>query len=67
MNTDKSNLQGLDHRKRRKVQRVDEYMNTKMALFPCACHASASSALNTTCPTAAPGDAGKPVATTLSL
>lgn len=38
-----------------------------MTLFPCACHASASSALNTTCPIAAPGDAGNPVATTWSL
>lgn len=41
--------------------------HTKMTLFPCACHASASSALNTICPTVAPGEAGKPVAITLSL
>uniref|UniRef100_A0A7C8Z495 Uncharacterized protein n=1 Tax=Opuntia streptacantha TaxID=393608 RepID=A0A7C8Z495_OPUST len=40
---------------------------TKMTSFPSACHPSASSAVKTTCPTAAPGDAGKPVAITLSL
>lgn len=45
--------------------KVDEL--TRMTLFPCACHASASSALKTTCPTAAPGDAGKPFAITFSL
>jgi hypothetical protein len=37
-----------------------------MTDFPCACHASASSAVKTIWPTAAPGDAGKPVAITLS-
>jgi len=51
----------------RKMMALIMKKNTKIALFPCACHSSASSAVNTTCPTAAPGDAGKPVATTLFL
>jgi hypothetical protein len=40
---------------------------TRIAAFPWACHASASSAVNTIWPTAAPGEAGKPVAITCSL
>lgn len=40
---------------------------TRITALPWACHASASSAVKTTWPTAAPGDAGKPVAITLSL
>jgi hypothetical protein len=37
---------------------------TRIAAFPWECHASASSAVNTTWPTAAPGEAGRPVAMT---
>jgi hypothetical protein len=37
---------------------------TRIAGFPWACAASASSAVKTIWPTAAPGDAGKPVAIT---
>jgi hypothetical protein len=40
---------------------------TRIQGFPWACHASASSAVNTIWPTAAPGEAGNPVAITLSL
>ncbi len=43
------------------------YGHTRMTALPCACHASASSALKTIWPIAAPGDAGNPVAMTLCL
>ena len=46
---------------------IKRHINTRITDFPWACHASASSAVNTIWPKAAPGDAGKPVVITLSL
>ena len=37
---------------------------TEFLLLPCPAFSTASSAVNTICPTAAPGDAGNPVART---
>jgi hypothetical protein len=49
------------------TQRMEKRDITRITDFPWECHVSASSAVNTTWPTAAPGDAGKPVAMTWSL
>ena len=42
-------------------------MFTKTTDIPSECHVSASAAVKTIWPTAAPGDAGRPAAMTLSL
>lgn len=42
----------------------DVSRRTRMTFSPCSCHCSASSAVKTTRPTAAPGEAGRPDATT---
>ena len=47
-----------------KISSGDVSSLTKTTFLPCACHFSASSAVNTICPHAAPGDAPKPLPAT---